>query len=429
MKILLISANTEQMNMPVLPLGTACIAAAAQNAGHEVSTLNLMAQQLDIRTLLEQAVSDLSPDVIGISVRNIDDQAMENPKFLLKPVKDLVAECRHLSGAPIVLGGAGYSIFPKSVLAYLNADMGIQGEGEKAFVMLLERLEQKADISDVPGLWLPNAGCRKNVSPSKSLDDYAPPLPNVHLSLPSGLKDQEIFMPFQTRRGCPMDCSYCSTPTIEGRIMRKLPPERAVSLLCQYADAGFTRFFFVDNTFNFPASYAEALCERIIASGINISWRCILYPYNVTEKLTEKMAKAGCREVSLGCESGSAEILAGMNKKFRPEDVRRISKMLKKQRIRQMGFLLLGGPGETKESVEESLDFMDDLDLEAVKITGGIRIYPHTRLADIAVRESRITADDDLLFPKFYMTEGLGEWLKEVIAGRTKERPHWIIRS
>lgn len=429
MKILLISANTEQMNMPVLPLGTACIAAAAQNAGHEVKTVNLMAQQQDIRTLLKQAVSELSPDVIGISVRNIDDQVMENCKFLLTPVKDVIAECRNISHAPIVLGGAGYSIFPKSVLSYLGADMGIQGEGEKAFVMLLERLEQKADFSDVPGLWLPNAGCRENAVPSKSLDDYAPPLPNVHLSLPSGLKDQEIFMPFQTRRGCPMNCSYCSTSAIEGRITRKLSPERAINLLCQYADAGFSRFFFVDNTFNFPASYAEALCDGIIASGINILWRCILYPYKVTEILAEKMAKAGCREVSLGCESGSAEILAGMNKRFRPEDVRRISKMLKKHGIGQMGFLLLGGPGETKESVRESMDFMDDLALEAVKITGGIRIYPHTTLADIAVREGRIAADDDLLFPKFYMAEGLGDWLKETIAERAKSRPNWIIRS
>ncbi|MBU0985949.1 MAG: cobalamin-dependent protein, partial [Proteobacteria bacterium] len=145
MKVLLISANTEQINMPVLPLGMACVAAAAQNAGHEVKTVNLMMAQ-DAHMLLEKAVAGFKPEVIGISVRNIDDQIMEHPKFLLAPVKAVVAECRRLSDAPIVLGGAGYSIFPREVLDYLKADMGIQGEGEQAFVMLLERLKRKTDL-------------------------------------------------------------------------------------------------------------------------------------------------------------------------------------------------------------------------------------------------------------------------------------------
>lgn len=75
---------------------------------------------------------------------------MSQPKFLLDSVKNVVSECRDLSSAPIVLGGAGYSIFPRSVLAYLGADMGIQGEGESAFVALLERIGGKEDVSGIP---------------------------------------------------------------------------------------------------------------------------------------------------------------------------------------------------------------------------------------------------------------------------------------
>ena len=157
MKILLISANTERINMPVLPLGMAYIGAAVQKAGHDVKILNLMMVQ-DIRRLLSESISGFLPDVIGISVRNIDDQVMETPNFLLDKVKTAVNECRSLSNAPIVLGGAGYSIFPERALEYLKADMGIQGEGEKAFVMLLERLELKHDISKIPGLCLPGTG-------------------------------------------------------------------------------------------------------------------------------------------------------------------------------------------------------------------------------------------------------------------------------
>lgn len=290
MKVLLISANTEQINMPVLPLGMAYVAAAAQNAGHEVNTVNLMAAQ-DIRRPLKAAVQGFEPEVIGISVRNIDDQVMENPVFLLDPVKKVIAECRCLSDAPIVLGGAGYSIFPRRVLDYLKADMGIQGEGETAFVMLLERLERQADVSAIPGLCLPAAGGRQKSRFVKDLDDHPRPLPNVHLHLPCNAKDEEIWIPVQTRRGCPMDCSYCSTASIEGRIMRRHSVAWVLEFLRRYADAGFKRFFFVDNTFNFPLSYAKGLCEQMIAAGEMLEVITDYYPARQT--IPQLMQKLG----------------------------------------------------------------------------------------------------------------------------------------
>jgi hypothetical protein len=145
MRVLLISANTEQLQMPVLPMGLACIATATRRAGHEVKLLNLMTQD-DSRDLLDGAVNDFRPEAIGISVRNIDNQLMQAPRFLLGGVKDIVKRCRTLTSAPIILGGAGYSIYPRSALTYLEADMGIQGEGEAAFIMLLDRLSRNENL-------------------------------------------------------------------------------------------------------------------------------------------------------------------------------------------------------------------------------------------------------------------------------------------
>jgi radical SAM superfamily enzyme YgiQ (UPF0313 family) len=425
MKILLISANTEQINMPVLPLGMAYVGAAVQNAGHDVKILNLMMVR-DVRGLLSESISGYLPDVIGISVRNIDDQVMESPNFLLDKVKTVVNECRSLSDAPIVLGGAGYSIFPRRALEYLKADMGIQGEGEKAFVMLLERLERKGDISEIPGLCLPGKGLVKKNHPVKEMDTHPQPLLNTHLLLPSTLKNEEIWFPIQTRRGCAMNCSYCSTAYIEGRLLRKHSVAYAVDFIRQHANAGIKNFFFVDNTFNFPLSYAKALCDRIIAKRLNIRWRCILYPWKIDEELVEKMARAGCKEVSLGFESGSENILKRMNKRYTPEDVRRISKMFGKQKIRRMGFLLLGGPGENKDTVRKSFNFADSLEIEAMKITSGIRIYPHTALYRIAVDERIIEPDEDLLFPKFYMAKKLKDWIEEMVIEWMDGRENWI---
>jgi hypothetical protein len=90
-----------------------------------------------------------------------------------------------------------------------------------------------------------------------------------------------------------------------------------------------------------------------------------------------------------------------------------------------MGFLLLGGPGETKDSVEESLSFADSLNLEALKITVGLRIYPQTPLARTALSEGVIRADEDLLLPRFYLTPELRDWLPERIATYKTSRP-WV---
>ena len=103
MKVLLISANTEQINMPTLPLGLACVAAATRKAGHGVAYLDLMAQE-DVQEVIKEAMEERSPDVVGISVRNIDDQVMDSPDFLLEQVREVVASCRSFSDAPIVLG-------------------------------------------------------------------------------------------------------------------------------------------------------------------------------------------------------------------------------------------------------------------------------------------------------------------------------------
>ena len=159
---------------------------------------------------------------------------------------------------------------------------------------------------------------------------------------------------------------------------------------------------------------------------LDITWVCILYPGNIEEELVRAMAEAGCREVSLGFESGCDRILAIMNKKFSLADVRRTSELLAKYKIKQMGFLLLGGPGETRDSVEESLRFADALPLDALKITIGIRIYPHTELARTAVAEGLIAPDDDLLLPRFYMVSGLEAWLRETVARWMETRPHWM---
>jgi radical SAM superfamily enzyme YgiQ (UPF0313 family) len=223
-----------------------------------------------------------------------------------------------------------------------------------------------------------------------------------------------------------MNCSYCSTSCIEGSIIRKRSPKVVVDALARLVKKGFRRFFFTDNIFNIPPSYTTELCRAITDRDLGIVGRCIIYPGKLDEALVKEMARAGCTEVALGFESGSERILKSMNKKFTPEDVRRTCDMLADHGIFQMGFLLLGGPGETKASVEESVAFADSLPVNVMKITPGIRIYPFTSLAKQALNEGVITPDDDLLFPKFYVVPALKGWLLESASQYMAERPNWV---
>lgn len=409
MRVLLISAMDESGELTApLPIGLACVAAASERAGHNVRLLSVPASsERELR--IADAILEFAPDVIGISARNIDDQNMQHPHFLLASIRELVANCRHASSAPIVLGGAGYSIFPQPALDYLQADMGIKGEGERAFPALLSWIERGKQGSPPPGTYLHKGICTTTALVPR-LDAF--PLPEARLWLnSSGAKALRI--PVQSRRGCPLDCIYCSTSTIEGRRVRKRSPESLVRWLTQLRAQGFRSFHFVDNTFNLPPSYAKDLCRKLIEAQLGLDWWAIVYPKWVDQELAELMAKAGCTLVSLGFESGSESVMKTLNKRFSCADVSAISATLAAAGIKRNGFLLLGAPGETRETVEESLAFADSLHLDGLKVTVGLRVYPGTGLHSIAVAEGAVCADDDLLSPRFYLTAGLQDWLLE----------------
>ena len=388
MRVLLVSPNTERIKMASLPLGLGMVAAAVRRAGHETVFLDLLSDA-DPIAAVRRTVAAFSPQVIGLSIRNIDDQTMLNSRFLLAPVKEVIDICRSLTDAPIVLGGAGYSMFPDAALSYLGADLGICGEGEMAFPALLARLQAGEDLTGLPGVHVAGHGPQGARAFAEDLDQLL--LPDASFWATADPQDPDLWIPVQTRRGCPLGCSYCSTASIEGTKVRSRSPQLVAEHIAHMADTGFGQFYFVDNTFNLPPSYAMTLCRAIADLRRDIVRRCILYPHQVPEELVAAIAKAGCVEVSLGFESGHPQVLRELNKRFQPEEVRQISERLAAHGICRMWFLLLGGPGETQESVEESLDFAESLNLDVASVSVGIRIYPHTPLGNSPEKRASLT--------------------------------------
>lgn len=408
--------------MAVFPLGLAFVAGSLRAKGHEVEVLDLLDNEAP-ESAVAKAIQTFKPRLIGLSVRNIDNQDSANPVFFLPEVRQIVETCRKNSKAPVVIGGAGYSIFPEAALKYLDGDYGVVGEGEDAFVRLARALETEGETSDIPGV-IQRGGSlnppRDFISNLDGVPDPARGDLDVERYLAGGV------MPIQGKRGCHRKCIYCSSPLIEGHTVRLRSPSRIVDEMEVALNTyGVERFFFVDNLFNFPETHAIELCETTIARGLQVKWRSILHPLYVSRRLVELMKRSGCVEVSLGFESGSDRILRALAKGFRTDDIRRTSRLLKEFGIDQTGFLLLGGPGEDRESVEESISFAESLDPEAMKLAVGIRIYPGTALARLAVRDGVISPDSDLLEPVFYISPAVRDWLPKRAREAAEKHPNW----
>ena len=145
MRALLISANTEKIPDPVYPIGPACVGAAARRAGHDVEAVDLCFAD-DARALVTGAIRDFAPDVVGISLRNLDNSAYPENSSYIDDYRSLMSWVRETSGAPVVLGGAGFTVMPATILEELHADYGVVGEGEHAFPWLLGEIESCGEV-------------------------------------------------------------------------------------------------------------------------------------------------------------------------------------------------------------------------------------------------------------------------------------------
>jgi radical SAM superfamily enzyme YgiQ (UPF0313 family) len=183
---------------------------------------------------------------------------------------------------------------------------------------------------------------------------------------------------------------------------------------------------FTDSLFNHPLDYAKELCREMARRGTGIQWWCTVNPRFGDEELLEEMAAAGCVGISLGNESGSDEMLERLGKGFTVAEVKRMVTAAHRAGLRTNCFLLLGGPGENRHTVEESLELMDRLSPHQVTVTVGLRIYPGCPLAEVALESGFIRREQNLLYPAFYLERGLEDWLRPHVEEVCREKG-WVL--
>lgn len=430
MRILFISPNRLRLIVPPLPSGLASVVAAVKGQ-HEVQVLDFMFADNSLADL-SRMVADFQPQVVGMTLRNLDNQDSRDPVCYFPEVKDLVSLLRELSPASIVIGGAGFSIVPLALMDYLQVDFGVVGEGEVSFRTLLA-VWQNRDWATVPGLvWRP--GPKWVMNPLERVMDLERlPPPALEYFTPRLYQDAEGsaklpgMIPVQTRRGCPMQCIYCTTPMLEGTQVRGWPPEEVAAWLAAWHDRwGLTRFYFVDNMFNYPPDYTRRLCLAIKKLKLPLEWGCLINPAFPDPELFRLIRDSGGAMAQVGNESGSELVLTSLGKGFGREQVEQTLRLLKEADLPFSCFLMMGGPGETPDTVKESVALLEKYAPRLVNLTVGIRIYPGLPLHHRAVVEGIVDPDDPLLWPKFYLSPAIREWIWGYLEEVTKRHPNWI---
>ncbi len=422
MRILLISPNQEMLPDPVVPLGLAYLSSSLKAKGYEVRILDLCFEENPL-TALEQAFRHFQPDVLGLSMRNVDNVAFPETVSYLPFFRELIQTCRRLTSAPIVLGGSGFTLMPREILEYLEADGGVIGEGEEAFLQVLSQGKELAS-HPVDG-WIRPQG-EGPIRPARIADLDSLPAPDFASIRLDTYYRRGGMGSLQTKRGCPLTCIYCTYPLIEGIQIRLRRPEQVVREAEALVQRGIGNAFIVDNIFNHPERHAREVCQALMEKKVPLCWSCYAHPAYFSSPLAKEMKEAGCTGVEFGTDSGSPRVLAKLGKNFSPEDIRRANRLAMEAGLEVCHSLSLGAPGETEETLRETFDLMEEITPTAVIAMIGLRIFPRTGLARLAVEEGLISPSHDFLPPVFYIAPNLKEKIIDLAKGKATTHPNWI---
>ncbi|MEJ7759074.1 MAG: radical SAM protein [Gemmatimonadaceae bacterium] len=411
-RVLLVSTNRERQPYPVVPNGLACVASALAAAGHDVKFLDLCFVR-DPAKAAAAAARKMSPAVIGVSIRNIDNSDAIALRHYTPEARSIVAALRAAAPlAKVIAGGAAFGVAPEALFRDFGVDYAVAGDGERASVALVSALASGREVDGIPGV-VRNGGDRVHFTPpGEDADLDALPQPELHRWVDIRRYQRHgATVPIQTKRGCVYRCVYCTYRNVEGWGYRTRNPELVADEIAELKQkAGVRNFDFVDSTFNSPPGHAIEVCEAITQRKLNVHLDTTNFtPATASTELLTAMRRAGFRTLGITAESASDPVLERLEKGFTAAKVREVAERVENAGIRTLWIFLAGGPGETEATLEETLRFASwRLERgDAVYLTVGLRVYPGTTLHRIAISEGTIAKDDSLLDPTFYFSSAL----------------------
>lgn len=421
----------------VLPLGIAYLAAVLEQAGHKIKVIDALVENYSADEIVAITKS-FQPDFVGFTSETVK---IYSTTLLAQKMKQAL-------DVPILLGGAHMTAIPEDAVMNDCFDVGVLGEGELTLMELVGRMEKGLPIKDrsIKGIAFKENGKVVITEPRpfiQNLDEL--PFPARHLfpaldvykPTPASCKQTPLGT-LITSRGCPYRCVFCDRK-IFGRTFRARSPKGIVDEVEVLRDKfGAKEIKFWDDTMNANKERIIGICKEMIARKIDLPWSCLGRINNMDEEILGWMKKAGCWQIAYGIESGNDQILKNAMKDLTTDMVRKGVEMTRKAGILPRGFFMLGLPGETTKTMQDTIDFAKSLPLDQASfyIT---TIYPGTQLYQMSLESgegrklswdkySCVNPDDLTYIPKGLTPELLKEY--QAKAYRTfYMRPGYVLQK
>lgn len=421
MRILLIYPPTSALRGEsvgaVPPLGLAYLASVVEKQGHTVKILDALLEGYDQRTLekgghsetvglswreIERRLSNFQPDIVGVtSMFWYMNQSLHKVAELAK---------NYDKNVPVVVGGAHPSLFARNILADINIDFVVIGEGEITFAELAHNLKEGKGYYDVKGI-----AYRKNgnviLNPPRdtirNLDDL--PFPARHLLSLTGYCSKHVihghtrpktraYTSMITSRGCPFQCTFCTVPLIWGRKWRARSPDMIVAEIQHLTDThGIREVHFEDDNISLDATRMRRICELLLEKGVNVNWTTPngIAARTLDERLVSLMARSGCYRLNIGVESADPAVLRQIRK---PVDLRQVTNVIhwcRKYGIETCGFFMIGFPSDSVETIGKTLSFAVASELDYANFNILVP-FPGTEIHAELVGRELISKEDEL---------------------------------
>lgn len=404
-RVLLVHANPFQRVTPVPAYGLERLRTAIEPTGAEVELIDPYLVSDDPLGFAREATRRFRPDLVGLGIRIIDDcivvDRLDAPadepidvSFLLPEILELRRALGEAAPeAVFVAGGAGFSACPQECLEYLDVEHGVVGAGEEAMALL---------CSDTPWDHVPGLVRRGQ---AQGIGAY-------HLGFGGPTLREPLYapansFPVRTRIGCAMQCVYCTAANLGrqhanselGTVVDEV--ERTIAG-ARERGVGRVSIFFADDEFNLPDErHPIAVLQGIRERGLSkhMSWRAYFNPTPFSAEFADLVRDTN-GHVSITVDSAADSLLATAQKPFRRRHLDELIALLTEHGVSADLGLIFGLPGETEETIAETIDFVRSLpDSIEVVYSAGARVYPHTPLARIAEREPEwLVSNDDPTF-------------------------------
>ncbi len=358
MKVLLInppysSSKYKFIGLVAPPLGIAYIAAVLETGGVEVKIIDAPAVEMDHETI-QREVRGYSPDVVAVtSVTPTLESALQVARMSKEACPS----------AFIVLGGYHPTFTYRELLKYDFIDLIVRGEGEYTMLEVVQTLQKGGDLRKVKGI-----ATRDFTTPSRPVieDLDSLPFPARHLLPMEDYKIMNMKLPIGTLisgRGCPYQCSFCASSAMHGNKLRLRSSGSVVDEMEHLVgDHDAEMLAFMDDTFCLNQKRINDICDELKKRKFDNYWGCTTRLDTISEELLQKMKDAGCITLFLGVESADQQSLNALNKNITINKIKKTFEITRKLGVRTIASVVLGMPGDTRKSIENTIKFVKKLE-------------------------------------------------------------------